>query len=355
VGRSETAAGLVRRYTARRRRQIGYLLLAAAGTLALAWVCAVAGVTDTAWDDLPRALVRLAAGESLTTSQTVLLHLRLPRVVLAVLAGVGLSVSGAAMQGVTRNPLVSPFTLGISNAAAFGASLAIVFGVGVLPHTEVGTVLTAFGLALLCTAGVYLAALRAGMSAESIVLTGIAVNYLFSAATSLIQYFADEHRLAAAVAWAFGSFNGARWDQVGVVAVLVTVCFGVLQWLAPSLDLLAAGDDEVARSLGVHPGRVRVTAGIFAVLATAAVISFTGVIGFVGLAGPHMARLCVGGRHRLLLPFSAVTGAALLLAADTLGRLLLAPVLLPVGIVVSFLGVPLFINLILTRRKGYFG
>lgn len=354
MGKGEVAAGLVRQYNARLRRNILLLLLCTVGMLALGVLCAVLGATDTSVGDLLVALWQFAAGQPLDTPQLVLLHLRLPRVALAIFAGFGLSVSGAAMQGVTRNPLVSPFTLGISNAAAFGASLAIVFGVGILPHTRAGTVLTAFLLAFLCTAGVYLVSLRAGMSAESIVLTGIAVNYLFSAATSLIQYFADEHRLAAAVAWAFGSFNGAEWGQVGVVAALVTLCFLALFLAAPLLNLLAAGDDEVARSLGVHPGRVRLFVGAFSVLATAAVISFTGVIGFVGLAGPHIARMCIGSDHRLLLPFSAVTGAALMLAADTVGRLLLAPVLLPVGIVISFLGVPLFINLILTRRKGYF-
>lgn len=343
---------LLARYRAGRAR--GAALIAGGGllTVALMAVSASLGATGTTPGEAAGAVWGALRGVELTTPQLVVLHLRLPRGVMAVAAGWGLSVSGAAMQGITRNPLVSPFTIGISNAAAFGASLSIVFGLGLLPGTRAGVVLTAFALALVCAAGVYLAAGRGGMEAEALVLTGIAVNYLFSAATSVIQYFADEHRLAAAVAWAFGSFNGARWEEAGMASAIAAVCAIGLYALAPALNLLASGEDETARSLGADPARVRVLAGLLAVMATAGIISFTGVIGFVGLAGPHIARLLVGGDHRLLLPLAGVAGALLTLTADTLGRLILAPVLVPVGIVVSFLGVPVFLHLLLGGRKG---
>jgi len=312
---------------------------------------AALGATDTGPADILMALWGALRGEELTTPQKVILHLRLPRVAMAVAAGCGLSVSGAAMQGITRNPLVSPFTIGVSNAAAFGASLSIVFGMGFFPGTRGGIVLTAFSLAMVSAGAVYGISQRAGIGPEALVLTGIAVNYFFSAATSVVQYFADEYQLAAAVAWAFGSFNGVQWGEVGFAALAVAACFAGLYGLAPSLNILACGDDETARSLGVDPGRVRALAGVFSVMATAAVISFTGVIGFVGLAGPHIARMLLGSDHRRLLPLSAVVGAALTLTADTVGRLILAPVLIPVGIVVSFLGVPIFLHLLLSRRK----
>lgn len=344
--------GILEEYESRRVRGLILILGSFALTVLLAVVFAALGTTDTTPADIARALLALFSAQEPDTQQKVILHLRLPRVAMAILAGVGLSISGAAMQGITRNPLVSPFTIGVSDAAAFGASLSLVFGLGFFPGTQGGTVLTAFSLAFLSAAVVYLVSLRAGLSPETLVLTGIAINYLFSAATSVIQYFADEHRLAAAVAWAFGSFNGAQWDEVATSAVVVGLAALGLFACAPSLDLLASGDDELAASMGVHPGRVRTVAGALSVLATAAIISFTGVIGFVGLAGPHIARLLLGGSHRLLLPFSAAVGAILTLTADTIGRLILAPVLIPVGIVVSFLGVPIFINLILTRRKG---
>ncbi len=343
---------ILREYKARHLK--GTLLIIGGTVLVLVlaiWFTAL-GAFNTGWADIVRALKTAVSGQELSTGQKVIMHLRLPRVVMAILAGAGLSVSGAAMQGITRNPLVSPFTIGVSNAAAFGATLSIVFGLGLFPGTQAGTVLTAFMTAFICAALVYLVSLRVGLSPQTLVLTGIAVNYLFSAATSLIQYFADEHRLAAAVAWAFGSFNGVEWKAVSVTAVAVVVCCALLYRFAPSLDLLSSGDDEVARSLGANPNRVRVATGALSVLMTASIISFTGVIGFVGLAGPHIARMLLGGSHRRLLPFSAVVGALLAMIADTIGRMILAPVMLPVGIVVSFLGVPIFVNLILKQRKG---
>lgn len=352
MSRPKPSPGLLREYEAKQARGIVIILAGLVLMLVLAAVFTTLGVTNTSCADVLRTLIQAASGEKLSTEQKVILHLRLPRVAMAILAGAGLSVSGAVMQGITRNPLVSPFTIGVSNAAAFGATLSIVFGLGLFPGTQGGVVLTAFVMAFVCAALVYLVSLRAGLSPQTLVLTGIAINYLFSAATSLIQYFADENRLAAAVAWAFGSFNGVAWNQVATSAVAVVGSLLLLYTYAPALDLLSSGDDEVARSLGANPSRVRLVAGALSVLATAAVISFTGVIGFIGLAGPHIARLILGGSHRLLLPFSAVVGAILTLTADTIGRLILAPVLLPVGIVVSFLGVPIFVNLILTQRKG---
>lgn len=348
----QDAPDLTARFRGRQARAAAFILGGCGLVLALGIAFAALGATGTTPFDILAALGAAVRGQPLDTAQKVILHLRLPRVAMAMTAGCGLSVSGAAMQGITRNPLVSPFTIGISNAAAFGASLSIVFGLGLFPGTRGGIVLTAFVLALLCAGAVYGISLRAGMGPEALVLTGIAVNYFFSAATSVIQYFADEHRLAAAVAWAFGSFNGAAWDQVTVAAPVVAVCSAGLYALAPALDVLAGGSDETARSLGVDPGRARVLAGLLSVMATAAVISFTGVIGFVGLAGPHIARMLLGSGHRRLLPMSAVVGAALTLTADTIGRLVLAPVLIPVGIVVSFLGVPIFLHLLLSRRKG---
>lgn len=346
------ALSLSERYRLRRARAAGLILGGWALVVALGVAFAALGATGTTPRDIIAALLAAARGQEPDTPQKVILHLRLPRVAMAVTAGCGLSVSGAAMQGITRNPLVSPFTIGVSNAAAFGASLSIVFGAGFFPGNQGGVVLTAFSLALLCAGAVYGISRRAGMGPETLVLTGIAVNYFFSAATSVIQYFADEHRLAAAVAWAFGSFNGAAWGEVAAAALAVAVCSAGIYALAPALNILSCGDDETARSLGIDPGRTRILAGVLAVMATAGVISFTGVIGFVGLAGPHIARMLLGSDHRLLLPLSAVVGAALTLTADTIGRLILAPVLIPVGIVVSFLGVPIFLHLLLSRRKG---
>ena len=345
---------LLAAYHAGTRRNWLLILLGLAAMVVLGLVFTTVGEGDVTLSQVLRSIGHGLSGDLTDTQEKVIVLLRLPRIVLAVFAGVGLSTAGVVMQSITRNPMASPFTGGISNAAAFGASVSIVFGVGFLPGTELGTVLNAFLLSLLCAVLVYVVSMKVGMTPETIVLVGIALSYLFSAATSAIEFFANEHQLAAVVQWAFGSLNGAKWEEVLVVGFFALLSFGVIYGFTPALNTMISGDDQVARSLGVNVSLVRCVTGLFSVLATAAVISFTGVIGFVGLAGPHMARMLIGSDHRYLLPFSAVCGALLMLVADTLGRVLLAPVIIPVGIIISFLGVPIFLNLILTREKGYF-
>ncbi|GKT18243.1 iron ABC transporter permease [Acidovorax sp. SUPP2522] len=282
--------------------------------------------------------------------RNVLLQLRLPRTAMALVCGAGLSMAGVAMQGITRNPLVSPYTLGISPAAAFGASIAILLGWNTLPATGAWwTVALAFASAMVCAAGVLgLASLR-GVHAMVLVLAGVAFTYLFGALTAALQFFASEQQLAAIVHWTFGSLNGRSWNEVGVAGGICLVCAPVLLAHAGALNAFSAGGDDVAASLGVPVARARIAITLAAVLCSAAIVSFTGVIGFVGLVAPHIARLLIGGDHRALLPFAAVVGALLVLLADMAGRLLFAPVVVLVGIVVAFLGVPLFLHLLLTR------
>lgn len=341
-----------------KRKQLAVFLVMLLVLLVGGWSMTV-GVADTDIFQVCRALGALfrdelsAGTHGETATYKIIAFMRFPRIVMAVLAGIGLSLSGVAMQGITGNPLVSPFTIGISNAAAFGASAYIVFagGSAIVRH-EVGTVLSAFACAILCASLVYLVARRVDMGPETIILVGIALNYLFSAMTATVEFFAQEHKLAAVVQWTFGTFNGATWNETAVVAVFVVICTTILVKFALPLNIMAAGDDELVCSLGFNPDRIRVSMGILSVLMTSAVISFTGVIGFVGLAAPHIARMIIGSDHRFLIPFSGAVGAILLLLADVVGKTILSPVNIPVGIVVSFLGVPLFVNLILSKKKG---
>ena len=313
------------------------------------------GIADISLGETADALRKLVRREaSITVEQKIVLLLRLPRVVLAVLAGAALSVSGVVMQALTRNPLVSPFTIGVSSAAAFGASVAIVFGFAIVPGTG-GVVVNAFSFSVLCALLVYGISWKLGMSPGALILTGIALNYLFAALTSTVQYVAEEHQLAAAVQWAFGSLNDASWDQNLFLAVVLAVSLPVLQRFSLSFNALTAGGDELTKSVGANPTSIKAITGMAAVLLTAATISFTGVIGFVGLVGPHIARLLIGGDHPRLLPFSVIIGAILVVLSDTIGRTLLSPVVIPVGIVISFLGVPLFLSLVIARRTRYSG
>jgi len=286
------------------------------------------------------------------TQILVLQQLRLPRTVMAMIGGAGLSLAGVAMQGITRNPLVSPYTLGISPAAAFGASLAILFGLANLPGTgPYWTVGAAFLSAILC-AGLVLgfSALR-GVSSITLILGGVGLTYLFGAATATVQFVATEQQLAAIVHWTFGTINGSTWQEVRIAGAILLMGFPVLMGHAWALNAFAAGGDEIAASLGFAVARTRILVTMVAVLIAAGIVSFTGVIGFVGLVAPHIARFLVGGDHRTLLPFSAITGALLLLVADMIGRLAFAPVIIPVGIIVAYVGVPIFLHLLLARRE----
>ena len=190
-----------------------------------------------------------------------------------------------------------------------------------------------------------------GMGREALVLTGIALNYFFSALNSTMQFIANEEQLPAIVHWSFGSVNSVGWPDIAVMGLCLAVAVPVFLRQGWAFNLMASGNDEAARALGINTRRVRLAAGAAVTLVTAGVVSFTGVIGFVGLAAPHGARLLAGDDYRLVVPFSLIIGAALVLAADTLGRTLFSPVTIPVGIVVSYVGVPLLLFLILRERR----
>lgn len=291
------------------------------------------------------------SGIDVATNKIILL-LRMPRILLAILAGVGLAIAGAIMQSVTRNYLVSPFTLGISSAAAFGASVCIVFGTGLFFQSDLGMITCAFISSCGCGLIVYGVSKKIGVKPSSIVLVGIALNYLFSAMTATIEFFAKEHKLEAVVQWTFGTFNRATWEYVLIAFIVVAIGFIILMRYCLPLNAMASNEDEMVKSLGINPEKLRTIVGLVAVFITSTIISFTGVIGFVGLIAPHMARIIIGNDHRFYIPFSGILGALLLLISDTVGKFILYPVNIPVGIVISFLGVPLFIHLILSRRNG---
>lgn len=284
------------------------------------------------------------------TELTVLMQLRLPRITMALVSGIGLGISGLVMQAITGNKMASPFTTGLSNAAAFGASLAIIFGFMPFGSNQVGTVVMAFVFAFICAAMVYGIASAKGMGKTTIILIGIALNYFFSALNASMQYVANEQQLSAIVHWTFGSLSEITWEQIIVVSVILLLIFPFIVRFAWHYNLLSTGD-ESAVALGVNVMRLRLFSGIAVTLISSAIVSFTGVIGFVGLVAPHIARLLIGGDYRALIPLTALSGAILLIAADTVGRVVVSPVIIPVGIVVSFIGVPVFIYLIVKEQK----
>jgi iron complex transport system permease protein len=286
-------------------------------------------------------------------------NIRLPQALAAVVAGVGLSVAGVAMQSILRNPLGSPFTLGISNAGAFGAAVSVILlGTGRMTSTIASavvlnnpylTTMVAFVFCLLATAVILLISKIRGASPEVMVLAGVALSSLFTAGTMFLQYFADDTQLAAVVFWTFGDVGRINWQELGIMtAVVAAACiyFIANRWNYNSID---AGD-ETAKGLGVNVEWVRNAGMVVAALVSAVIVSFLGVIGFVGLVCPHMVRRIIGDDQRYLIPGSCVMGAILLLASDTVARVIVAPYVLPVAILTAFMGAPVFIYLLL---RGY--
>ncbi|MBN1165585.1 MAG: iron ABC transporter permease [Methanospirillaceae archaeon] len=290
--------------------------------------------------------------QSGTFEEAVVLGLRLHRVLFGVCAGFGLAVCGAVMQGILRNPLASPFTLGISSAAAFGASVAILIGAGISLWSDSFIVINAFVFTLVATFGIYLLAKHRGMTAETMVLAGILVMYLFSAMTSFLQFFASAEHNQEIVFWTFGSLSRTNWEKTGVLFFIIICTVPYLLWRSWDINALAEGD-EIAKGLGVLADRTRALCmGIVSVI-TAGIICFTGTIGFIGLVAPHISRMVIGSDMRYLLPVSGLVGAILLTGADILSRSIIPNQIVPVGIMTAFIGIPFFGYLFMKVRREY--
>jgi iron complex transport system permease protein len=283
-----------------------------------------------------------------SVASTIIWEIRLPRIAMAIICGASLGVAGAILQGVLRNPLAEPFTLGISSAAAMGASLAIIGGIKLFGPYSV--VLNAFISSFIATLVIYSIAKSKGMTPEAIILAGIAIMFLLDAVTSFTQYLGTAEQVQAVVFWMMGSVSVASWDTVGVVFLICIISIPYLIYKASDITIMGAGD-ETAHSLGINVEHVRMRTLIFAALLTASVTAFCGIIGFVGLVSPHITRMVIGGDNRYVIPGSAIVGGALLLGADTVARTILAPIILPVGIMTAFVGVPFFMYLFTRRRK----
>jgi iron complex transport system permease protein len=278
---------------------------------------------------------------------TILWNLRLPRTLLAAMTGAALAAAGAAFQGLFRNPLADPFIIGASSGAAFGATLALMFGfsssllgLGPVP-------IAAFAGALMTVFVVYALAGSGSAPVGALLLCGSAVGTLLSAVVSFLL-ISKEQPWFTVFSWLLGGFSGRSWNHVWAAAPYLGVGISLLWAAARPLDALAGGD-EAARSLGLNVGWARILIVAAASLVTAASVAVAGTVGFVGLIAPHMARLLFGGGHARLIPMSAVLGAILLVAADNVARTVLAPNEVPVGIITAALGGPFFLYLLRTR------
>ncbi|AEE14999.1 ABC-type transporter, integral membrane subunit [Thermodesulfobium narugense DSM 14796] len=287
---------------------------------------------------------------------SILFNVRLPRIASSFVAGFGLAIAGCVMQNVLRNPLASPFTLGVSQGAAFGACVGIVLlgqgslGTNIIINNPYFVTVCAFFGSLLSTFTIVFLSKFKGFSPESIVLSGVALGALFSAMIIMLQYFSNEVAVTSMVFWTFGDVGRAYWNEILIMTIVIALSF--VYFLLNSLNYNAMQiGDESAKGLGIDVDKIRFVSMIVSSLITAVIVSFLGIIGFVGLVAPQAMRRMIDFDHRFILPASAFMGAILLIIADIVSRTILSPVILPIGAVTSFLGAPFFIYILYLKGK----
>ncbi|HAK52118.1 MAG TPA: hypothetical protein DCM54_09490 [Gammaproteobacteria bacterium] len=290
------------------------------------------------------------SGDVAKIESTIVLDIRLPRIILAVFVGAGIAASGAAIQGLFRNPLADPALIGVSSGAALFAALYLVLGAGVLSALP-GFTLSAFVGGLLTTCLV-LEVGRRGGTISAMLLAGVAINALAIACIGLLSYVSTDMQLRSVTFWALGSLGGADWNGVLVASgIPLVILFLYLE--RTRLNAITLGDQEAAY-LGISVSALRIRVVLLTALAVSIGVALTGVIAFVGLVVPHLIRLTMGSSHQIVIPASALLGGILLLIADTLSRTMFAPAEVPVGILTALIGGPFFIVLIM-RQKGKLG
>lgn len=286
-------------------------------------------------------------------AKVIIWTIRLPIALMALANGAALGLAGAEMQTILDNPLASPYTLGISAAAGFGAGLAIVLGFGVLPlgaHLIIPA--NAFVFSGFCCMMLFFTAKITKATSETLILAGIALLFLFNALLALVQYLANPEQGQAIVFWLFGSLMKTTWSTLGITTITVLVVGIIMAADAWKLTALRMGDEK-ARSLGINVEGLRLKGFVLVSVLTSISVSFVGTIGFIGLVAPHMARMMVGEDHRFFLFYSASLGAMVLSAASILSKVIISGLIFPIGIVTALCGVPFFIWLIFARKMRH--
>lgn len=334
------------------------LIALLAAVLAAGILCLFVGPSNMTIRDVVNALL----GKGTNAQSRIVWMIRMPRVLAAIIAGAGLAVSGLVMQTTLNNTMASPATLGVSNAAVFGANLAIIalsggflatgnnvnnFGVGVSPYATGALAFVFSTLSVLLVLG--LCTLRA-FSPNVVVLAGIAIGSIWTAATTILQFYATDVGLSAAVVWSFGDLGRATYQTDGLMLIVVVVGFVYFMAMSWKYNGLLSGE-ATAMTMGINVASLRFVSMLLASVITAVCVSVLGVIGFVGVICPHVTKRLMGQDHRITLPLSALCGSLLLLLADTASRCLGSGSALPVGAVTSLLGAPFFLAIIFSRKE----
>lgn len=337
------------RYRALTRRKI-FILVCLALALCLSFAADLAlGPALYGLDQVVQAIVTPSGVPDQV--RVVVWNIRMPVALMAVVVGAALSAAGAQMQTILSNPLASPFTLGISAAASFGAALAIVVSIPLLPIAMGMMVpINAFIMALGATLFIHFISQVRGVTVQTIVLLGIALVFTFNALLAFVQYLATEQALSTVVFWTMGSLNKATWPKIWVTLVVLLISLPLFARNAWSLTALRLGEDKAA-SFGVNVRRVRLESMLIISVLAAVPVSFVGTIGFVGLVGPHIARMILGEDQRFFLPGSVLTGALMLSLTSIVSKMIVPGVVIPIGIITALVGVPFFFSLILSNLR----
>ena len=346
----------------RNRRSTAVMIAMLLAVIAIGIACLFVGSSNMTFSDALNALL----GGGNDAQSRIIWKIRVPRVLAAIIAGAGLSIAGLVMQTTLNNSMASPSTLGVSNAAVFGANLSIIafaggflstgsnvqnFDVGANPYAtsalaflfSTASIMLILGL---CTARAF--------SPNVVVLSGIAIGSVWTAATTVLQFYATDVGLSAAVVWSFGDLGRATYRTDLIMAAVVFVGFVYFMSMSWKYNALLSGE-ATAKTMGVQVERLRFVSLLLASVITAACVSFLGVIGFVGVICPHVTKKLLGQDHRITLPVSCLTGSLLLLLADTFSRSLGSGSALPVGAITSLLGAPFFIAIIFSKKGGHHG
>jgi iron complex transport system permease protein len=336
-----------RKMTAKR---LGFIVICAIACLLLAIFAATVGSYPISADQVFNSIIDAILGREPTDYGIyhIVINLRMPAIVTAIVCGFGLAICGVCMQSMLKNPLADPYTMGISSGAGFGAALAMILGFELI--SGAGLVANAFIFALLPALVILFLSKFRNATPTMMILCGIALMYLFNAATQLFMLIADPEDLSAVYKWMIGSVDGTDMGEAAIVLVVAILGTIYVQFMSNQLNLMGLGD-ESAKTLGVDVERKRLIVLMVVTMVAATVVSFTGIIGFIGLVAPHMVRAIIGTDNRYLIPASGFFGAFLLLLSHLVAMTIAQPTTLPVGVITSCIGGPLFLFLILRNSK----
>lgn len=333
-------------YCKNQRKSILFLLFMGIVLICTCLLALQAGSYNTPILELIKGVFRASSDEKINL---VVQNNRLPRICTAIIAGAGLGLSGCILQAILRNPLASSSTLGVSQGASFGAAIAIVL-LGLDNSMGIGVPFCAF-IGSISVALIILGLSRfRNISPEGIVLSGVAISAMFTGATTLIQYFANEIQLATLVYWTFGNLASPGWSDIRRMAIIVILLIVYCLFHRWDYNALLSGS-ETAISLGINVKRLTIINMILCCLTTSVIVSNVGLISFIGLVAPHIIRMVVGNNHIYLIPGSILMGSTILLLSDWFSRVAISPVILPIGAITSFLGGPLFLYLLFKGGK----